>query len=387
MPHDEAWWNPYRLIPVREQVERKPPLTNERINGISGMIDCSLKNLTPLFIGGNRNIKEAFLTREGRFVVPGSSLKGMLRSLAEIVGGGCMVTDAKGRHVKKKDAKEWQVEKESTSEKDRIHEESLKFLACNKADELCVACRMYGMMERGRGAKVHGGSVCVGDAFLREDKPTTKLFQVLLSSCGTRHEPFYRSPKTETLDGKSRKLYFHQPKRIDSVPIIPENLRSRAWNIAAPTPGHHFDFTVQFSNLRDEEFALLVYSLALENDVIAVIGDEKLQLNGPMRHKIGNAKPLGMGSCRIRIERMTIFQNPAERYASLKKPRDEIYEGERLATEIGAVTKIYSNDTSETMVQLRKMMVWDETDPRDFRYPDFFWFKNPENSEKQLKKL
>jgi len=358
MPQNETFWNPYRMIPIREEIERKPPSTDEKFKGKSGLISCSLTNLTPLFIGGNRDFKENFLTRNGKCVIPGSSLKGMLRSLAEIVGGGCfVVADPKVRH-------------------------DPRYKACDKANSLCIACRMFGMMEL---ARVHRGNVSIGDALVREENPEIKVHDILLSSCGTRHEPFYRSPQTGKLDGKSRKLYFHQPKRTDSVPNIPDNLRSRAWKIRAMRPGHQFNFEVQFSNLEPEELSLLIYVLALEENVHATVEEEKIRLNGPLRHKIGNAKPLGMGSCHVTIEKLVYLADPKERFASLQAVKDKIYEGDALKNEISGMIRGVAQDTSPTMQQLRKMMVWDENDSRNFAYPDYHWFKNPANSRKPLR--
>jgi hypothetical protein len=365
MPRDEAFWNPYRLIPVREKVDRRPPVTDEKFQGISGIIQCNLTNLTPLFVGKNRNNPQMFLTRKTeqgeRYVILGSSLKGMLRSLGEIVGGGCFVTG----FLDKKDN---------------------NFSPCNDAGELCATCRIFGMMERGKGARVHKGKVSISDALLKEDQPVTKRFQILLSNCGTRHEPFYRSPHTGILDGKSRKMYFHQPKRKDSVPSVPENLKSRAWYIDALLPGHHFEFDVQFTNLSQDELNLLFYILILEEDVKVTLSETGQVLKGPLRHKVGNAKPLGMGSCHIRINRLTLLAEPKERFSSLYS-HVRVLNGDGLEEEIRSRIKPHISDKSPTMEAMRRMMVCDETDPRDFRYPDYSWFQNSANSGKTLKRI
>ncbi|CAN2041395.1 CRISPR type III-associated RAMP domain-containing protein [Candidatus Magnetomoraceae bacterium gMMP-15] len=361
MPQSETFWNPYRLIPIKENIKRKKPLTDEKFQGESGIISCSLKNLTPLFVGINRHNKEQFLKRIEKHVIPGSSIKGMLRSLSEIVGGGCfVVTDPKSKCDK-------------------------AYAACNNSNYLCIACRMFGMMERGKGAKVHKGNISVGDALLREEKPNTKLFEVLLSSCGTRHEPFYRSPHTGKLDGKSRKLYFHQPKRKDSVPNIPPQLQRRTQNIRALLPGYHFDFEIQFSNLTKEELELLIYTLILEEYVEVTIGEENLRLQGPLRHKIGYAKPLGLGSCHITINKLSYLEPASARFTSLQNLKNKVYEGNELKTHLDALIQNIVKDKTDTMQQFRKMMVWDENDPRKFQYPNYNWFRNPENSQKTLK--
>ena len=362
MPIDENFWNPYRMIQVREKINRKQPQTHEKFKGKSGVISCTLENMTPLFVGKNRLNPQMFLTRNGKAVVPGSSLKGMLRSLAEIIGGGCNITDPKGQYNK-------------------------TLAACNNATNLCIACRIFGMMERKSNARVHMGNVSIGDALIREASPQFKTFQILLSSCGTRHEPFYRTSKTGQLDGKSRKFYFHQPLRSDSVPNVPENLRSRASNINAIIPGHHFDFDVHFSNLNQEELELLMYALVLEENCKTEMGEEKVNLKGPLRHKIGNAKPLGLGTCHITVSKLVYLANPKQRFVSLQKSGDIVYEGTFLKDEIFNLKSRYSADDSETMQQLRKMLIWDESDTRDFVYPDYYWFKNPVNSQKILKNI
>jgi hypothetical protein len=328
MPKDETFWNPYRLIPVQDTISKKRPLTDEKFRANSGRIHCTIENLTPLFIGGNRDNSQQFLTRNGKYIIPGSSLKGMLRSLAEIIGGGCSVTDSNGRFNK-------------------------TYASCNKVGSLCVTCRMFGMMERGRGAKVHKGKVFISDALILEEKTETKLFDVQLFSQGMRHEPFYRTPQTGRLDGKSRKFYFHQPKRKNSA-LEPTNIQKFVDKKNAILPGCQFEFEIDFVSLEKFELELLVYVLALEENVDVIIEDGDIPLKGPMRHKLGYAKPLGLGSCRI---------------------------------DLNKIEYLFASDTSATMQQLRKMMVWDENDPRDFAYPKNPWFNNALNSGKALKHI
>jgi hypothetical protein len=371
MPQDEQFWNPYRLVPVRDTVERTAPRTHERFRGHSGLIAGTIENLTPLFVGAKTmGSHHPPLLRNNRRIIPGSSLKGMLRSLTEIVGGGCFI-----------------VHNDRGNERMPASPVPEQMKACRNVRQLCIACRMFGAMERGSDARVHIGKLGFGDALIREDTLNTKSLQILLGNNGVRHEPFYRSPQTGVLDGRSRKLYFHQPKRMESAPPVPQNLQERAWNVDALLPGHHFDFEIQFSNLDDFELSLLLYVLCLEENVSVTIGEDNIRLNGPMRHKIGNAKPLGMGSCRIQIEKLTFLPSPEQRFAAMGGGASRILKGEDLAGEIQERTQRWVTDTSPTMEALRKMMVWDEDDPRGFHYPDYYWFKNNQNSGKPLKTL
>jgi len=362
MPVDEEFWNPYRMIPVNNKIEnQEQPLTDEKFKGQSGHLVCSLTNLTPLFIGGNRDDlsknNRTFLKRtigqSKKYVIPGASLKGVLRSLSEIIGRGCMITDQ----------------------------------SCQRIDKLCIACRMFGMMQRGKNARVHKGKVSISDAILLEDEASTRPFQVYLSSSKDHHEAFYRTPKTGHYDKQSRKLYFHQPRRKESVPTLSQEVQSSAWTINALTINHHFQFSVQFSNLTQKELSLLLYTLALENNVSVQIETDNIRLKGPLHHKIGNAKPLGLGTCNIQVTKLVLLGTPQNRFSSLKQKHETAYTGDALEKKIHLLTHDYVSDNSPTMQQLRKMMVWDENDPRLFHYPGYHWFKNPKNSQKPLKHI
>ncbi|MFH1982994.1 MAG: RAMP superfamily CRISPR-associated protein [Pseudomonadota bacterium] len=345
-------------------MERSTPYTDDRFRGYSGIISGTIENLTPLFIGAQSSgVFHPPLRRAGKQVIPGSSLKGLLRSLAEIVGGGCAVVQDPKSPIPR------------------------NLVACSHVNQLCIACRMFGAMERHRNARVHKGKVAIGDAEIQEDHIQTKPLQVLLSNNGVRHEPFYRTAGTGNCDGRSRKLYFHQPARRESTPAIPQNIQDRAWNIDALLPGHHFDFDIQFTSLSDDELSLLLYVLCLEPDIAVALGDDKLKLRGPMRHKIGNAKPAGLGSCRIDLHTMLVFPPPRERFKTMTKAGNRKLQGEELECDIRDRIARHVADQSPTMQALRKMMVWDENDQREFHYPDYHWFKAVENNQTPLKPL
>ncbi len=289
-----------------------------------------------------------FQSRNGKPVIPGTSLKGMLRSLAEIVGGGCFVTH--------------------------------KYEKCQDASSLCIACRMFGMTGN---TGVHMGSVSIGDALLRGNMPKIKQYKVYLGAPKSSHQSFYITPQTGNNDRKCRKLYFHQPRVNENFPGTVDS----AWNVSALVQGHCFSFDITFSNLRNEELKLLVYILSLEENATVTLEEGDIRLTGPLRHKIGNAKPMGMGSCHITIDKITYLPGAAERFRTLEPTGVRTLEGDILQTEIDALKGNYVNDATVTMQQLRKMMVWDERDSRTFRYPDYPWFKTPGNSERNLKHI
>ena len=84
---------PYNFIPLPHKVAPAQEFrTHDRYyeDCHSGYIDLTLRNETPLFIGGKRSKKDQgqsieFFRRDGRLCIPGSSYRGMLRTLVEIV--------------------------------------------------------------------------------------------------------------------------------------------------------------------------------------------------------------------------------------------------------------------------------------------------------------
>ena len=365
MPRNEAWWNPYRMVPVRDEVERHAPLTHEKFSGESGVLHCFLENLTPLCVGRETHGSQVqFFVRGRECRIPGSSLKGMLRSLAELVGGGCNVvgTAPPPPHA-----------------------------PCNNARNLCIACRTFGMMERQGNARVHLGKATVSDALL-EGEGRGQTFEMYPGSPRATHAAFYLNPATEQNDRRCRKMYFHMPARREApLPVpanIPPDARARnTKNLQSLLAGHRFSFRVSFESLEPGELDLLLYVLTLEENVEVVLEETGLELQGPMRHKLGMGKAVGMGSCRIGIERWEALPSGRERFASLIPVAREMREGEALRQRVAERTTPYVQDRSATMTQLRKMMVWDERDARTFRYPEYHWFRAPGNSETPLKRI
>jgi hypothetical protein len=76
--------------------------------------------------------------------------------------------------------------------------------------------------------------------------------------------------------------------------------------------GSVFRFSVTFENLTDDELAALVASLVLSDraPLSASEGGERTKV----RHKLGYAKPAGLGSVEIRLTKATLLPDPEARY-------------------------------------------------------------------------
>ncbi len=105
-----------------------------------------------------------------------------------------------------------------------------------------------------------------------------------------RPRPTWSMPhKKSNIPG--RKFYIHHPWTVEKLKNKAEKAYEHNRSIEALDQGNRFSFDVRFSNLREWELGLLIYSLELE---------EK------MAHKLGMAKARGFGSVRISIEEIRI---------------------------------------------------------------------------------
>src|SRR5690349_19389993 len=93
MPRGEKFWNPYNQVPVStEPIQRSAPLYHHRFQGLAGRLHVTLEGLTPLLINDGRH---SFVSskRTNKPFIPGTSLKGMVRSLAELVSNSAVPID------------------------------------------------------------------------------------------------------------------------------------------------------------------------------------------------------------------------------------------------------------------------------------------------------
>ncbi|GIW83326.1 MAG: hypothetical protein KatS3mg105_5133 [Gemmatales bacterium] len=366
MPQGENFWNPYRWIQVPDQPPtHAEPLYHHCMAGLSGRIHCTLTALTPLIIGDGRG---NFVThaKNKRPYIPATSLKGVIRSLAEIVGNTAVP-------FPKVDV-------------DPNHQLRHARLENNGRAQLDITSRTFGYLNKG---DVFAGLVQFGDAELvGEANPNQWPQQVVaVGQPKPSHTPFYP-------DTRRRKAYHHVPE-TDRLTGPHAGITQTTKNRPAP-PGTRFTFTVDFRNLRDDELNLLLYCLALEDNVTVTLSKdalgpnarEPMTISGPMRHKVGGCKPHGGGSAHIAIEKMTIRTNPADRY----RGRDSAtsLEGDTLADELKRRIASFAARNDRTMQQVRAMMIYTPDDPRrPVNYPTYQWFQDdkqlPVHEKRQLK--
>ena len=150
---------------------------------------------------------------------------------------------------------------------------------------------------------------------------------------------------------------------------------------------------MNLANLRNLELNLLLYCLLLEEQASvtlspAALGRDAAQgsvtSEGPLRHKMGGAKPHGAGSVHIRITKMQLRTDATARYRG--NDTATTWEAEDLIDELESRTASFRERTDQTMQELRAMLIYSLNDPRNpIQYPTYGWFQNTNNSIKQLK--
>lgn len=196
---------------------------------------------------------------------------------------------------------------------------------CEKSDELCPACRVFGWVhgEAERIGKTeraaYAGRVQFthGKPIPETLKPMAEITLAILASPKPTTTRFYLIPLSgRPVDGldeeqagydgpnrlRGRKFYRHQGK-ADKEEYTRAGGKRDDQNRTirgALDKGSAFTFNVEFENLEEVELGALLWSLEIEG----------------MKHRLGFAKPLGLGSVSVRVIELKVL-TPRVRYAAL----------------------------------------------------------------------
>ncbi len=323
----------------------------------SGHLDVEIIAETPIFICDPKNPPRdsqhlAHSTRNsaGKYIIPGTSLKGMLRSVVETAGNGCL-TLFDGKY-------EW----DKTTQKFKVNYEKKvpdEFKHCEHNTHLCIACRIFGMLSP-QGSDVFLGKVNIGDAVA--EAQNVKLHQPIyidgLMGPKPHHTAFYLDKATTHIAG--RKFYFHHLEPHTMPDPTPRNRY-----IQPLDKDTQFRFRLDFTALEADELGALLFAIALEKQ---------------MRHKIGYGKPLGLGSVYLEPVQMTLIDYAA-RYTSPGRGKTEMQGADLWNNEfIDAFEAGYL--ASDAWNDLR--YIWRWPPGSGYQYPSLAWFKTPGNSKKRI---
>ena len=253
---------PFAFVPLPRRVNRRKPIGHDqyREGHISGQIHGTIEALSPIHIGSGiidigqdvELIKTAVRTG-GNIVIPGSSLKGAIRSIAEAISESC-------------------VSKVSSRVRRAAPREFREFFECRQKNRLCVACRMFGAMG-------FQGNIAIQDAPHIDGQIGTEYVPELFS-------PGYQR-RMQNIPG--RKFYRHGEVATGETPVEACKKESK------------FRFVIQVDNLKQSEWGLLFTALGHHHE-------------HPFKLKIGGAKPVCFGSIDIQLEKIQVEEQPRDRY-------------------------------------------------------------------------
>ena len=394
--------NPYDFVPFEPNPPQRhcPPQTQGTFdpNLYTGELICLLETETPLFIhleqerGTTR--PRRFYQRSGKIVIPATSLKGMVRSVAEVVSNSCLrVVSLKrsdnqpgyemSHSYKKKHFKTYKQWKISWSKFETMHapiplvpEETgppypddwgivpKGFWMCQDRRNLCPCCALFGMTERAAEGQESKAAPLAGRVRFTEAKQAGDNQELVISMPDRvgpphpYHRPFYFDDNNKLL---GRKFYYHHADYNTTIQGYKDCKAIQAQK-------GKFAFTVRFHNLTEQELAVLVYSLMLEDD---------------LRHHLGYGKPFGLGTVKISITEMRLMHfedaKPSRYLDHEEKPSSSVWDTADPTCWRDKGRQLWINRQGAKGAYQKFKEILKYPQDQNFRYPSFQWFRNLKN--------
>ena len=367
--------NPYDFARIdwNRPPERRKPIWHHQLIGqgtqhlYSGHIDVDVFAETPIFVSDPRNVPtdpkkpaQFMQNKRGEYIIPGSSLKGMLRTLVETLGNGCL-TLFDGNYER--------------GDVNYRRDVPQSFQHCDSNMHLCIACRAFGMLKE-RAGGVFLGKINISDAVVDADRiyKYEPMYTAVLVEPKPHHEAFYLDEERKHIAG--RKFYFHHSP--DMKPLSESSLRffsGRPANrfIQPLDYDTRFHFRVDFTSLEADEFGALLLAIALEEN---------------MRHKIGYGKPLGLGSVYLQptalelVDYSTRYTSPAAGRGKTELQGDAMWN--LLYEHIDNFSQQHL--VSIAMDDLRRIWLWPPEPGVEYYYPSKRdWFDTQDSRGKRIK--
>jgi CRISPR/Cas system CSM-associated protein Csm3 (group 7 of RAMP superfamily) len=259
---------PYGKISLTHNRSMRVVTSHDRFTDgmYTGNLTCLMTALTPIHVGSGiyemieDNPVRGLITIADKPVVPGTSLKGMIRSVAEAISSSCVRITNKiiAANLSVRDAQPCREvrSKHRGGQRDR-------------EAELCVSCSIFGSLG-------YQGRVSFTDAQLLSG--STSVHHMTSAFRPRAESPVYQDAY-EKYDG--RKFYYHgQPvdsERGEPYQVINKNSVLR--------------YVMNFENLTAQEFCLVLVATGILDNI---------------RIKIGGGKHMMLGSARILPQRLEL---------------------------------------------------------------------------------
>lgn len=312
--------NPYNFAPLGTGPIRTPwsqVTTHERLQETtySGHLVMRISTLTPLVIPSRedadvdevlcgctsecrtkRRMKTTFKRfqhRNGLPFIPATSLKGMARAVFESLTDSCMALFG------------------GTYGTSTYPAPNYKHDLCQKDNGLCPACSVFGTIQGNE--LLLQGKVRFSDAVSRKEDLEMGEWKLkeLSSPKPERHVPFYAKDGKDTNSGpRGWKFYYHHNPKNLVITQSQHNHRNACVKERLKA-GAVLHTTLDFHGLTETQMSALLY--AVELDLRIEEREGKSVFARTLAHKVGMAKPLGLGSIAITIVDGYIHQG-AQRY-------------------------------------------------------------------------
>lgn len=249
MEQQEKYYKTTRLVDKdATSVDRKRAHEQYSSDLLTGQISGQFEARQPLHLGNGLLVSPAdadiesdaplikgFFQVDDVYTIPGSSLKGSVRSFIEAITYSCVC----------KTRNRWERD-----ERDDFGE--CRYNSKRRNGDICLACKMFGAMG-------YEGQIFFADAPMTSGKK------------GVTFIPSQNQPK-----GNEERR--HYPHALSDT-------RNPTWPLATTLPGSQFDFSLSYQNLTSGELGLLLLALG--------------QGESPICLKIGAGKSSGLGAIRF----------------------------------------------------------------------------------------
>lgn len=255
--YSKRFVNPYNFVPMGKKCKRWSPETNGS-NGYTGYFECSIKLLTPLFIPNTSSTvrllrKNELVEKEDRIgydffsyddwsgnnpceggfppppdspVIPGSEIRGVIRSVHEAAFNGCMSSVDLNRELSRrcsevknpgilywdKKLKEWRLK---SCTKGRLRVEQRKSEKKDRFESVMLSADAYARCKEGQEIWVKIGRMNVVKYYKMSRGPKEKKSDAYKK--GYLH-------KGEYINGKKYESVFIEPSKTNSIKVRNEDV-------------------------------------------------------------------------------------------------------------------------------------------------------------------
>ena len=255
---------PFFWIPLQKKPQKDKPALLDRFSGWNGRMELLIEVRSEyLFVGGGNfdlfslegkeQARYNFARRNGRLVVPGTGIKGAVRSVVEAISNSCVRLST------------------------RRERGPSTHRPCNDLNNLCLACRLFGTTG-------YRGRAHFSDALPVRDGQTTITIKIadLWPPKQFKGRKFYQTKVFQPQDMRPQRNY----RFLEVVP-----------------KGMLFRTTLFFENATTAEMGVLVRGLGLT--LLKEKEEESIVYAFPV--KLGGAKPRCLGSVRFHPEKIHLL--------------------------------------------------------------------------------